>query len=340
MAILEGCGHEHAPRIVATPLCGEKLGGSARPGTTVTASRPPDFPLPQLGAAFGTDLHHWIYGRDASRAPIFFACGPRFLLLEPGGGEKVRLSRRRFGGKENIDQEVVAADLRGHGRSGKPTSQDTYQSKIFVDDFKTVMDAFGLLAAWSMGGRCGSVSTIRDTLGQLSGVIYPAGVPSTGEMIPPKYGRRRPLWHPLTDDVSALRASSAIFAEKLFAQPDTVPYAAKCLYMGHSLPPEIIKSILDRPMDLQPPGTADVQRAGSRKNVEDVTQPHFKSFECVWLEGRGHALHYECPENIVRLLVKFTQREGGKASTMLTTARSETGRITIEFAADKGVGIV
>ncbi|KAJ6600526.1 hypothetical protein DFH09DRAFT_1271316 [Mycena vulgaris] len=313
MAILEGCGHEHAPRIVATPLCGEKLGGrlaalgSARPGTTVTASRPPDFPLPQLGAAFGTGLHHWICGRGLNYAlrkfssSDFFACGPRFLLLEPGGGEKVRLSRRRFGGKENIDQEVVAADLRGHGRSGKPTSPDTYQSKIFVDDFRTVMDAFGLLAAWSMGAAVATDVAAHLPPATLSGVIYLAGVPSAGEMMSPTVGAA--LSGLLsTDDVSAFQASSAIFAEKLFAQPDTVPYATKCLYMGHSLPPEIIKSILDHPMDLQPPGTADVQRPGSRKNVEDVTQPHFKNFE--------------------------------------TTARSETGRITIDFAADKGVGIV
>ena len=43
-------------------------------------------------------------------------------------------------------------------------------------------------------------------------------------------------------------------------------------------------------------------------------KPNFENFECVWSEGRGHALHYECPEDIVRLLVKFTQKFGGKAS--------------------------
>ncbi|KAJ6543286.1 Alpha/Beta hydrolase protein [Mycena vulgaris] len=204
---------------------------------------------------------------------------------------------------------------------------------MFADDFKTVMDAFGLekpvLAAWSMGAAVATDVAAHLPPVTLSGVIYLAGVPSTGEilsgMMPPTLGAD--LSGLLsTDDVSAFQVSSAIFAEKLFAQPDTVPYAVKCLYMGHSLPPEIIKLSLNHPMDVQPlwiagrqglpllliQGTADPQRSGSPKNVEDVMKPHFKNFECVWLEGRGHALHYECPKDIVRLLIKFTQRVGGK----------------------------
>jgi pimeloyl-ACP methyl ester carboxylesterase len=46
----------------------------------------------------------------------------------------------------------VRYDVRGHGRSGKPTTEEAYQSKRFADDFKTVIDAFKLerpvLAAW------------------------------------------------------------------------------------------------------------------------------------------------------------------------------------------------
>ncbi|KAJ6549249.1 Alpha/Beta hydrolase protein [Mycena vulgaris] len=172
---------------------------------------------------------------------------------------RLRLSSRKFCGKESIDQEVVTADLRGHGRSGRPTSPDADQSKIFVDDFKTVMDAFGLgkpiLAAWSMGAAVATDVAAHLPPATLSGVIYLAGVPSTGEMMSPTVGAA--LSGLLsTDDVFAFQASSAIFAEKLFAQPDTVPYATKCLYMGHRLPPEIIKSSLDRPMDLQPLWTA------------------------------------------------------------------------------------
>jgi pimeloyl-ACP methyl ester carboxylesterase len=128
------------------------------------------------------------------------------------------------------------------------------------------------------------------------------------------------------DDVVSFQTSAAIFTEKLFAQPNTVPYKVKALYLGHSLTPEIMALSLNRPMDIQPlreagkdglplliiQGTADGHRVGGPKTVEEVMQPHFENFECVWLEGRGHALHYECPGDIVRLLIEFTDRFGGK----------------------------
>jgi pimeloyl-ACP methyl ester carboxylesterase len=51
-----------------------------------------------------------------------------------------------------IDIPQVRYDTRGHGRSGKPSTREAYESKLFADDFKTVMDAYGLkkpvLAGW------------------------------------------------------------------------------------------------------------------------------------------------------------------------------------------------
>jgi pimeloyl-ACP methyl ester carboxylesterase len=38
----------------------------------------------------------------------------------------------------------VRYDIRGHGRSGKPSTAEAYHSRLFADDFKTVVDAFGL----------------------------------------------------------------------------------------------------------------------------------------------------------------------------------------------------
>ena len=46
----------------------------------------------------------------------------------------------------------VRYDMRGHGRSGKPPSQECYTSKSFSEDFVAVCDAFKLqkpfLAGW------------------------------------------------------------------------------------------------------------------------------------------------------------------------------------------------
>ncbi|KAJ7356418.1 alpha/beta-hydrolase [Mycena albidolilacea] len=228
---------------------------------------------------------------------------------------------------------IVRYDVRGHGRSGKPTTEEAYQSKRFADDFKTVIDAFKLerpvLAAWSMGAAVATDVAAHLPPATLSGVVYLAGVPCTGdllgELVAPELAAALPGLL-AKDDVVSFQTSAAIFTEKLFAQPNTVPYKVKALYLGHSLTPEIMALSLNRPMDIQPlreagkdglplliiQGTADGHRVGGPKTVEEVMKPHFENFECVWLEGRGHALHYECPGDIVRLLIEFTDRFGGK----------------------------
>lgn len=51
-----------------------------------------------------------------------------------------------------INFHKVRYDIRGHGRSGKPNTAEAYESKLFADDFKAVMEAFELkkpvLAGW------------------------------------------------------------------------------------------------------------------------------------------------------------------------------------------------
>lgn len=59
-------------------------------------------------------------------------------------------------------------------------------------------------------------------------------------------------------------------------------------------------------------GTLDRHREGSAKGIEEVMKPHFKNYQMIWLEGRGHALHYECPDEVVHNLIDFTERVGGK----------------------------
>ncbi|KAF6752106.1 Alpha/Beta hydrolase protein [Ephemerocybe angulata] len=51
---------------------------------------------------------------------------------------------------------LVAYDLRGHGRSGKPGMPEEYSTKLLADDFVAVTRAFGvekpLYVGWSLGG--------------------------------------------------------------------------------------------------------------------------------------------------------------------------------------------
>jgi pimeloyl-ACP methyl ester carboxylesterase len=180
----------------------------------------------------------------------------------------------------------------------------------------------------------------------LSGVLYLAGVPCTGELLGELVAPGLAVALPgllSKDDVAAFQTSATIFMERLFAKPDTIPYRVKCLYLGHSLTPEIMSLSLNRPMDVEAlfkagrdglpllilHGSVDGHRMGGPKTVEDVLKPNFKNFECVWLEGRGHALHEECPQDVVHHLIKFTQKVSGKASKISLAARHETDQIRL-----------
>ncbi|KAF7346175.1 Alpha/beta-hydrolase [Mycena sanguinolenta] len=226
---------------------------------------------------------------------------------------------------------IVRYDLRGHGRSGKPSTQEAYESKLFAEDFKTVMDAFGLkrpvLAGWSLGAAVATDVATHLPPDTLSGVIYLSGMPApsvAGEMAPPALVAVLPGL--ISDEsVSAYQAAAAVFSERLFSHPDAVSYATQCLHRGHSLTPQIMGFHLARSMNIDKvweagqaglpllvvQGTKDGHREGSAKSVDEIMRPHFKNYEMVWLEGKGHALHAECPNEIVEFLITFTKKVRG-----------------------------
>ncbi|KAJ6509622.1 alpha/beta-hydrolase [Mycena vulgaris] len=198
---------------------------------------------------------------------------------------------------------IVRYDVRGHGRSGKPTTPLAYESKLFADDFKTVMVAFGLKAAVATD----VVAHLPPAT--LSGVVYLSGMPTTGDL------------------AVGMAAPGLVAALPGLLSKDDVPaFHASCMYLGLSLSTDIMGLSLSRPMDVEKlwaagkeglpllivQGSVDGHREGGAQGVEDIMKPYFKNYEAVWLEGRGHALHYECPEEITELLIKFVSRVGGK----------------------------
>lgn len=174
----------------------------------------------------------------------------------------------------------------------------------------------------------------------LSGVLYLSGIPCTGEILSQLAAPSLVAALPgllSNDSVVSFQTSAAAFTDKLFVLPQDVPYAVKCMYMGNNLTPEIMRLSLTRPMDvaelwkagaeglplLVVQGTEDGHRKGGEKTVEDVMKPHFKDYDVAWLEGRGHALHYECPGDVINLMLAFAQRVGGKVGPLLYSDRDE-----------------
>jgi pimeloyl-ACP methyl ester carboxylesterase len=62
---------------------------------------------------------------------------------------------------------AVAPDLRGHGNSSQPPSEDEYDLELFADDLWALVDALGwrdgfVLLGHSMGGMIAQVAALRD----------------------------------------------------------------------------------------------------------------------------------------------------------------------------------
>jgi pimeloyl-ACP methyl ester carboxylesterase len=62
---------------------------------------------------------------------------------------------------------AVAPDLRGHGNSSHPSSEDDYDLELFADDVRALVEALGwrdqfLLLGHSMGGMIAQVVALRD----------------------------------------------------------------------------------------------------------------------------------------------------------------------------------
>jgi 2-succinyl-6-hydroxy-2,4-cyclohexadiene-1-carboxylate synthase len=92
-----------------------------------------------------------------------------------GGGRRVLLVHGFTGAKEDFGEAVdrladagwhaVAPDLRGHGNSGHPATEDAYDLELFADDLWALVDAMGwdrfVLLGHSMGGMVAQLAALR-----------------------------------------------------------------------------------------------------------------------------------------------------------------------------------
>ncbi|KAF7328808.1 putative oxidoreductase ephD [Mycena venus] len=152
---------------------------------------------------------------------------------------------------------LVRYDVRGHGRSGKPSDEAFWASKRLAEDFDTVVEAYKLDKPFVLGWSLGA-TFITDVLSfhppsYISGIIYVAALPYMGPTLaqvgsPACLVTLAPLMQ--TADVGAYQTNAIAFAELTHA-PGTLPYDFYLACLGNSLvqPRGITMRLLGRTQD-------------------------------------------------------------------------------------------
>ncbi|KAI0034468.1 alpha/beta-hydrolase [Vararia minispora EC-137] len=228
---------------------------------------------------------------------------------------------------------LVRYDMRGHGRTGKPETEEGYVSERYAEDFMTVVEAFGIkepvLIGWSMGGTVAADVTQHCPDFKLSGIVYLAALAYVGPIMSVVATPGiLSLLSSLTsnDDCAMLVKAKLTFADQLFVKPETVPYELKCKWLGITVaqPPQALRLICTRTQDpaglfkkgneglplLIVHGTEDEQIVAEK--VIEEAKPVFKNITVRLFNGLGHALFYEDPEGVMASILDFVRQVNQK----------------------------
>ncbi|EAU86212.1 hypothetical protein CC1G_03423 [Coprinopsis cinerea okayama7 len=222
---------------------------------------------------------------------------------------------------------LVAYDMRGHGRSGKPSTAEGHLSSLYADDFAAVVKEFKLntpiFVGWSLGATV--AADIFTHLGPdaISAIIYTAPVPymygsvvdevSTDAVVALRPGLLS------RNDTAAAFASRIAFVNSFLQEPDKVPTKTLWSWVGATIviPPDVFQSILLREQD--PSALLEAGRSGFPallitggkdqdivgEKVKVVLKPDFPRLETFDIPEGGHAMFYEFEEEYVREIIRF-----------------------------------
>jgi len=231
---------------------------------------------------------------------------------------------------------MVRYDVRGHGRSGKPTEAADYTSNLVGADAAVVIEAFKLdkpfYSGWSMGAAMSAdvVAYLPRPL-PLSGLILLAGVPYKSEMKHITTGRNVPIFAGMSSTDAETGLQTRIkFVDTFSAKPEAVPFSIKSSWIGNAtyVTPKIAALVQDRAQPQEPQeileeakkgwpvllihGTEDVLFTGAAL-VERV-KTLFKDAETHLIEGAGHMVFYDAQKESVDYILAFVKRVEGKST--------------------------
>ncbi len=105
----------------------------------------------------GVSIYYEVHGptTEAGRAP---------LLLSHGYSATADMWRSNLPAL-SVDRQVIAWDIRGHGRSGSPEAQSLYTEALSVDDMAAILDGCGaqqaVIGGLSLGGYLSLAFNLR-----------------------------------------------------------------------------------------------------------------------------------------------------------------------------------
>ncbi|THH17323.1 hypothetical protein EW146_g3466 [Bondarzewia mesenterica] len=207
----------------------------------------------------------------------------------------------------------VRYDTRGHGRSGKPDTPDAHLSRLYADDFMAVVHAFALknpiFVSWSNGGLiaadiCANVGPLP-----ISGIFYLSALPHAFSLIT---GGATPYLLSVIascEDLLTTTAGLLRMVDGCFASPHALPptFQLRCFYAGmQTLQSKEVRNAAAR-------RSQDVDKLWENmeldgKVLEREVRPHAKNFDVKVVEGRGHALFWEIPQDTAKVIIEFVTR--------------------------------
>ncbi|THH17321.1 hypothetical protein EW146_g3464 [Bondarzewia mesenterica] len=223
---------------------------------------------------------------------------------------------------------IVRYDLRGHGRSGMPDSPESHQSKLYADDFMAVVRGFKLskpvLVGWSKGGTiavdiCANVDPLP-----ISGIFYLSSALSVPRLFAGSGTSHfmslvMACTDPVTTPAGLLGVVDATFCAPRKPAP---PFQLRCMWAGmQAMQTALVRgAIFRRTQDSRKLlekleeglpvyvyyGSHDLLTVG--KELEKDLAGKAKDVEVEFVEGAGHALFWEDPEETARVIIRFVKK--------------------------------
>jgi pimeloyl-ACP methyl ester carboxylesterase len=215
--------------------------------------------------------------------------------------------------------EVIAFDVRGHGRSAKPRQR--YSVKLFADDTAALIRALGIAPAHVVGISMGGMIAFQLAV-DAPGLVRSLVIVNSGPAMPIRtVAQRMMIWTRIAIvRIRGMRAMGQVLADKLLPKPDHAALRAAFIERWAANDPRaylsalhglVNWSVMDRLADITCPVL--VLSADQDYTPIPIKQAYtalMKHAELVVIDDARHFMPIEQPAAFNAALLKFLTRAG------------------------------